>query len=611
MGRTKIYPDSHFRYTTCHNANGTTYVVRYRNEWNKEKKRSEPKERIYVGSLNTSTGKVSFSKKFLEKYPEFAGQLYFYENNELVIKTEEETEALEEQRTSSCLDDIVSPLGSWICWHTALEHHILKDLKEVLEPEDADNLLKLAVYVFLSSNGALQIYQQWLPQQWLPSAQLLDSAQISRLLAKITDETIKKYFKLRFDRVRSFYKKLAEQKTLASNVRHLLALDSTCIHSYSETIEDAAYGHAKQRPDLKQINYTLGVDYLTGETVYALESEGSINDKALYSTVIADMLNANFDLTDTVFVTDRGYHSLYNVQQLINSELGYLTRVPLSEEGIKEKFRKYKASFSSSAFYLADVGLYCRTFTESWQQKMPVTEQTFTTTQYLHLYVNPELQTAQMKQLEAVVSEVLEKKNKGLTVEHSLYTQASPYIKEDEKRKVWIKKTKALDSVRCLKGAWAIRTNCIEDPSAAVRISRQRNVIEEAFRGFKVENSGDRLYSTKATYEGKLFLLSLAQSLRNIFLMNVRNFAQPLPEIEKYCQEQRKQNKVDLSESERRKVKLPGDSLRMAFASLSRHKAVRAPSGTNWIMKKPLPKKDRDLISLLGYPKPPRFFKLC
>lgn len=81
--------------------------------------------------------------------------------------------------------------------------------------------------------------------------------------------------------------------------------------------------------------------------------------------------------------------------------------------------------------------------------------------------------------------------------------------------------------------------------------------------------------------------------------MNVRNFAQPLPEIEKYCQEQRKQNKVDLSETERRKVKLPGDSLRMAFASLSRHKAVRAPSGTNRIMKKPLPKKDRGLINLL------------
>lgn len=122
------------------------------------------------------------------------------------------------------------------------------------------------------------------------------------------------------------------------------------------------------------------------------------------------MLNTNFDLIDTVFVTDRGYHSLYSVQQLINSEFVYLTVVPLSEEGIKEKFRKHGASFSSSAFYLADVGLYCRIFTESWQQKMQMTEQTFTTTQYLHLYVNPELQTAQMKQLEAVVAQVLEKK---------------------------------------------------------------------------------------------------------------------------------------------------------------------------------------------------------
>ncbi len=41
---------------------------------------------------------------------------------------------------------------------------------------------------------------------------------------------------------------------------------------------------------------------------------------------------------------------------------------------------------------------------------MPMTEQTFTITQYLHLYVNPEIQTAQMKQLEAVVAQVLEKK---------------------------------------------------------------------------------------------------------------------------------------------------------------------------------------------------------
>jgi len=31
-----------------------------------------------------------------------------------------------------------------------------------------------------------------------------------------------------------------------------------------------------------------------------------------------------------------------------------------------------------------------------------------------------------MKQLEAVVAEVLEKKNKGLTMEHSLCTQALP-----------------------------------------------------------------------------------------------------------------------------------------------------------------------------------------
>lgn len=61
-----------------------------------------------------------------------------------------------------------------------------------------------------------------------------------------------------------------------------IALDSTAISSYSQTSEDAVYGHAKQDPELKLVNYTLGVDYFSGEVVYVYESEGSITDKTLY-----------------------------------------------------------------------------------------------------------------------------------------------------------------------------------------------------------------------------------------------------------------------------------------------------------------------------------------
>lgn len=362
----------------------------------------------------------------------------------------------------------------------------------------------------MSENGALQLYQQWLPQQWFPKAQILDSRQTRTLLSKISDETSKQYFKLRFEKVKRFYEELQKKNSFNTKVKHLLALDSTCIHSYSETIEDVAFGHAKQRPDLKQINYTLGVDYLTGQTIYALECEGSITDKPLYPTVIADMINSDMDLTDTVFVSDRSYNSLYNVQNLINSRFSYMTGVPLSEGSIKDKFIKYKDSCMSSAFYLPEVDLYCRSFKESWQQRCPQTGQQFETKQSLHLYMNPELQMLQMRQLEKIINEVVEKKNARKVVEHSLYVQAKLYLREDKKTGKWYKDVTKLDQVKCLKGAWAIRTNCIEDPIAAVRISRQRNVIEEAFRGFKVEMSSDRLRCTQTCYQGKLFLLSIA-----------------------------------------------------------------------------------------------------
>lgn len=608
MGRRKVYSGEHFRYTLCRNGNGTTYVVRYRNEWNKEKKRSEPKERIYVGSLNMDSGKVTFSKKYLEKYPQFQGTTCFYENNNLVSRTEQQARELIKQRTESCLDDIISPLGGWICWQTALEHNILDDLCSVMNQEDAYKFLQLAIYIFLSENSALQMYEQWLPQQWLPKARNMDSRQTSDLLSKMTEQTSKSYFKLRFDRVRKLHQQLAEQGGFDNKVRHLIALDSTCIHSYSESIEEVAFGHAKQRPDLKQINYTLGVDYLTGETVYALECEGSITDKALYPAIVADMIHSNFDLSDTVLVTDRGYSSLSNLQVLIDTGLGYLTVIPISEQTVKEKFKKYKDSFCSSAFYLPKVDLYCRSFEEIWQKNDLKTGATYPTKQFLHLFMNPEIQMLQMRQLEKIIDEVLEKKNKHQKVEHSLCSQAQPFIVQDNKSKQWFKDAGKLDQVKCLKGAWAIRTNCITDPVAAVRISRQRNVVEEAFRNFKVENSADRLRCTRASYQGKLFLLSIAQSLRNIFLTNVRNCVDPLPQLAKYCAEQRKQHQVDLTEEQRRQLTLPGDSLKMAFASLGRYKAVRAKSGASWIVKKPLPKKARDLVSLLGSACPPKIF---
>ena len=73
------------------------------------------------------------------------------------------------------------------------------------------------------------------------------------------------------------------------------------------------------------------MDYETGDVCYAYESEGSTNDKQLYLAIVQRMIDHQFDLSNTVLVTDRGYHSLMNMQKLINLELKFVQGVTRAE----------------------------------------------------------------------------------------------------------------------------------------------------------------------------------------------------------------------------------------------------------------------------------------
>ena len=63
-------------------------------------------------------------------------------------------------------------------------------------------------------------------------------------------------------------------------------------------------------------------------------------------------------------------------------------------------------------------------------------------------------------------------------------------------------------------GCWAIRTNAIDDPFETNSIYRQRDIIEKGFNQLKNEVGGSRLEATESAYRGKLFIYTLAQSLR-------------------------------------------------------------------------------------------------
>lgn len=573
MGRPRIYDTPHFCLHT-YVRKGHTYVEAYRNEWDPEKKRSRIAQRKYVGVLDTTTGRVRLGKKYLSENPQYEGKILYYEDKQLVERTPEEVQEELDKRVPSPLNEVVSYGASAACWLVAQQSGMLEDLKKTFGAEVGTDLLRLALYQYLDG-GSMDCFEQWASQHWLPKARTFSGQRISEMLSKITHQDITSYLKLRNHRCVEHFNKV---KTQAEELKkpgprfRYLALDSTALSTYSVTISSAAYGYAKQNPELRQVNFTLGVDYLNGDVCYAYESEGSITDKSVYPHLMMDLHHNGYNLQDTIIVTDRGYQSIYNIQRLLDIEINYVCGVPLTEESVKQLFERYKSSLSNPAFLNGRLKVAARTSKELWEKATDSGPLHLSTS--LHLYKYPELAAQQAISLHQKIEEVLEKKNSGEKLHSADWSRVRNYIVENNKN-VWVKNIKGLEEFLTRAGCFAIRTNCIEDPFECLAVYKQRQIVETAFRQMKVLNGNNRLRCTERTYVGKLLLFVIAQSLRMRMLYTVKENEQ----------------RLDLD--------LPGDSLDKAMAMLKGIMAIRPPSKAVWAGR-PISKKARDILELLG-----------
>lgn len=573
MGRPRIYDTPHFCLHT-YVRKGHTYVEAYRNEWDPEKKRSRIAQRKYVGVLDTTTGRVRLGKKYLSENPQYEGKILYYEDKQLVERTPEEVQEELDKRVPSPLNEVVSYGASAACWLVAQQSGMLEDLKKTFGAEVGADLLRLAVYQYLDG-GSMDCFEQWASQHWLPKARTFSGQRISEMLSKITHQDITSYLKLRNHRCVDHFNKV---KTQAEELKkpgprfRYLALDSTALSTYSVTISSAAYGYAKQNPELRQVNFTLGVDYLNGDVCYAYESEGSITDKSVYPHLMMDLHHNGYNLQDTVIVTDRGYQSICNIQRLLDIEINYVCGVPLTEESVKQLFERYKSSLSNPAFLNGRLKVAARTSKELCEKATDSGPLHLSTS--LHLYKYPELAAQQAISLHQKIEEVLEKKNSGEKLHSADRSRVRNYIVENNKN-VWVKNIKGLEEFLTRAGCFAIRTNCIEDPFECLAVYKQRQIVETAFRQMKVLNGNNRLRCTERTYVGKLLLFVIAQSLRMRMLYTVKENEQ----------------RLDLD--------LPGDSLDKAMAMLKGIMAIRPPSKAVWAGR-PISKKARDILELLG-----------
>ena len=162
---------------------------------------------------------------------------------------------------------------------------IRSHLHEIFGKELGEDLLYLSIYK-LAGGGAMMTYDLWRQKVWLPRSKRLSGQKISEILSSVTREQVTGYFRLRHNRQDAIWEEIYKQNPELRGQPIEYALDNTSISTYSNTLSEAQFGHAKRDPDLKQINYTVICDQRSGDIVFSHMFDGAVNDVSSLSDIL-------------------------------------------------------------------------------------------------------------------------------------------------------------------------------------------------------------------------------------------------------------------------------------------------------------------------------------
>ena len=566
-------------FTADTNAKGYTYIQAYQTKWDPVAKTTKRSAKRYVGRL-FDDGHVAPSKAFLESFPQYAGKTVFFGPDKSLVDEQTYRQAFPaspgptpDPEEHASKDDTLNIGLTWAAETIAEESKVLESLVDVFGKEIARDLLHLVIYK-LDTGSSMAAFEDWCSGVYLKNSKLLTDQRISEILAKVSVQDFEKLFLNRHKA------KLQEDRKLS------YALDNTSISTYSETIEDAEFGYAKRDPHLKQINYTFVCDQEDGEIIFAHTYQGSISDVVALQEIIYRMRRAEFELENVTLVSDRGYSSLMNIQKMIDLEMKFVQGVRLTEDAIKSKFDTYHDSLRDVNFYDSETGVFARTTKEPWLQN--ISNGTLNRTVYVHLYRFPGVDEAEMASLVKKADQILKHKANSKEVPPELWQSYKRFVKQIKNANgeaTWVRDNEAIKNAVKYAGTFVIRTNSIDDPFEALRVYRLRGTVEQDFNQFKNWVDGDRLRCTQSSYIGKLFVCTLATSLR-LMMMN-----------------RAKHNSQDDTG-----LKIPNNSMDVLFGKIRMIKAEKRKDANAWVTKL-ASKKQRDMLTLLGLKMPPRVLR--
>lgn len=459
--------------------NDVTYAYESTPYWDKGKKQGRSKRKC-IGHIDPETGKT------VPNRPKDKGSI-----NETTVKKRDPKPSEYCKRTFYGATYLFDEIGR--------KTGITEDLRKCF-PDIYEKILSIAYFLIIEDKNPLSRFSHWATIHKHPFGDDIPSQRSSDLFASITEEDRLKFFRLQSNR-------RAEKE--------YWAYDTSTISSYSKCLKQVQYGHNKEHDPLAQINLALLFGEESQLPFYYRKLPGNITDVKTVKNLLADLDYLEYHKVHMVM--DRGFYSEDNVNGLFHDHIKFLMGVSLSLKFVKTELEQYRDSVRAWNNYNQEYDIYMMCIPVEWDytQERPYKGDTIKGKRrmYLHLYFNRQKAVDDELEFTKKMIGLNEELESGRIVpEHKKLYEKYFDVKSTPIRGTKVAaRQEVMDEAKKNYGYFAFVSNELKDPAEALKIYRNKDLVEKAFCNIKERLDCRRLaVSSELSLDGKLFVEFIA-----------------------------------------------------------------------------------------------------
>lgn len=387
----------------------------------------------------------------------------------------------------------------------------LDDLLESIFPDLSNKILDIATFMIMSENNVMHYFDDYGYGHSLFNGDNFSDSTIGNLLGNMKVSQIDTFIK-------SWVVTQAKEDIYIS-------YDSSNMNTVAGNLTLAEYGHAKDDPDLPQINLSIGYNQTDNIPLFYELYPGSIIDNTECQKMVE---RANtYGCRKVGFILDRGYFSIDNIKYFEKNSYDYILmtkgNASFIRKAIEECIGRLKDGYE---YFISEHGIY----------GMTVEKELFGTgnRQYIHVYYNgmqAEKEKIEINQkFEKIDKQLEEKKKKIIKRKEDVASYKKYYqLKFDENGyfEDYARKEKEIRGLLKRTGFFTIITSKKMSAKEALEIYRDRDAVEKVFRMDKTYLGNDvfRVH-LDGHLESKMFISFIALIIRNEIYKSLKTLYQ-------------------------------------------------------------------------------------